>query len=170
MRLLILGSILALSTGCIIIHDEARVGGGDRARGCPADLDCDGLDDAEEVRTGTDPSNADCDGDGLDDGAEAAAGMDPLNPDTDDDGLDDATEVNGSTDPLNPDTDDDGLLDGEEVDIGTDPVESDTDGDGLLDGDEVSQCGSDPRSSTQMMTVFMMARKLRLERICLPGH
>ena len=90
MRLFLIGTLLAGSVGCIVIHDEARVGGSKGERGCQADLDCDGLSDADETRYGTDPNNADCDGDGVDDGEELVAGTDPLEIDTDGDGIDDS--------------------------------------------------------------------------------
>jgi len=50
-----------------------------------ADIDNDGLDDAEEQAAGTNPNDADTDDDGLEDGAEVALGSDPLDEDTDDD-------------------------------------------------------------------------------------
>jgi len=44
------------------------------------DFDGDGLTNAQEQATGTDPTMADTDGDGTSDGAEVAAGSDPLAP------------------------------------------------------------------------------------------
>jgi len=58
-----------------------------------ADTDGDGLDDADELALGTDPSNADPDEDGLNDGDEVAAGTDPTNADSDGDG-----ELDGADD------------------------------------------------------------------------
>jgi hypothetical protein len=118
------------------------------------DSDHDGLDDDRELALGTDPTVADTDGDGLADGREVAIGTDPLVADTDDDGLDDDRELEAGTDPLVADTDDDGLADGRELDVGTDPLDPDTDGDRLLDGwevrnetpDGVELPGSDPLS------------------------
>ena len=107
------------------------------------DFDGDGLDDADELRDGSNPAVADSDGDGIDDGAERAAGTDPTDTDSDDDGRTDGQEAADGTDPLNPDTDGDGLNDGDEAKAGSDPMNPDTDGDGLNDGAEVA-AGSDP--------------------------
>jgi len=128
------------------------------------DSDGDGLLNADEVKTGTDPLKADTDGDGLSDGDEVntyrtnplVADTDkdglsdgdevlkyktnPLGPDTDGDGLNDGDEVSRRTDPLNTDTDKDGLGDGVEASLGTDPTQQDTDKDGLLDGQENQTC------------------------------
>ena len=110
-----------------------------------ADNDADGVENADEVRDGTDPLLADTDGDGLDDGAEIAFGSDALDPDVDADGLTDSGELAASTDPNLADTDADGLDDGQEVlDVGTDPLDEDTDGDLIDDGTEVEQLGTDP--------------------------
>ena len=46
-----------------------------------ADLDGDGLSDADEAELGTNPEQADSDGDGTDDGEEVDAGTDPLDAD-----------------------------------------------------------------------------------------
>jgi len=45
------------------------------------DSDADGLSDADEWRSGTDPDNPDSDGDGHSDGSEFDVGTDPLNAD-----------------------------------------------------------------------------------------
>jgi Cys-rich repeat protein len=97
------------------------------------DTDGDGLSDAAEEASCSDPNNADSDGDGLEDGVEIAASVagvydagvdtDPCDADTDDDGLSDGVEKNGTgplegigaLDPLSPDTDGDGLNDGTEL-------------------------------------------------------
>lgn len=97
------------------------------------DSDGDGLPDALENTTCTDPNDPDTDKDGLPDGLE----------DTNHNGIVDL----GETNPCDADTDDDGLLDGNAgsedlnangvVDPGeTDPVNPDTDGDGIFDGTE----------------------------------
>lgn len=58
------------------------------------DSDEDGLDDAEEFDSGTDPFKSDSDNDGLSDHQEVHLyGTDPLSPDSDGDGLDDKYEV-----------------------------------------------------------------------------
>ena len=58
------------------------------------DSDQDGLWDAEELSSGTDPSIQDTDGDGLTDGAEIDIfNTDPLNVDSDGDGISDALEL-----------------------------------------------------------------------------
>ena len=101
------------------------------------DDDGDGLGDAQEQVTGTNPLNPDSDGDGVGDAADAF----PLNPsewaDPDGDGI----GSNGD-----PDDDNDGLSDAQEQLTGTDPQEADSDGDGLLDGFEVAN-GFDPLHS-----------------------
>ncbi len=55
--------------------------------GPAGDLDGDGLSNAGEFASGTDPNDADSDGDGLMDGPEIASGSDPGDPDSDGDGL-----------------------------------------------------------------------------------
>ncbi|MFN3199191.1 MAG: MYXO-CTERM sorting domain-containing protein [Bradymonadia bacterium] len=133
-----------------------------------ADIDEDGLTDAEEAQVGSDPDRPDSDDDGLLDGAEVAAGTDPLDPDSDDDGLSDAIELQRDPplDPLDADTDDDGLCDGQPpvpeavecsagedlnadglLDPGeSDPALADTDGGGTDDGDEVLRDETDPQN------------------------
>jgi|GEM_PF-2906697 len=107
----------------------------------------------------------DTDGDGLPDALEEQTCTNPLDADTDDDGLPDGVEDsnrNGivnwwETDPCNPDTDGDGIQDGTEMGITqghptytnlgffqpdmdpsttTNPLSSDSDGDGIPDGVE----------------------------------
>ncbi len=89
-----------------------------------ADLDGDGLSNAQEFQHGTDPRKADTDGDGLTDGQEVALGTNPLNADSDGDGLSDSAEVNAPipSNPLLADTDGDGVSDFNEVTLGTDPT------------------------------------------------
>lgn len=101
------------------------------------DTDGDGVVDAVENATGTDPFVADTDDDGLSDGTERRLGTDPTAPDTDHDGVGDRQELALGTDPSESDTDDDGLSDGMEFASGTEPTDPDTDGDRLLDGWEV---------------------------------
>ncbi|MGB0653278.1 MAG: hypothetical protein ACPGQL_08775 [Thermoplasmatota archaeon] len=107
------------------------------------DFDADGLDDADEIALGTDPTDPDTDGDGSPDGEEIAKGTDPKDPDTDKDGVTDGTEVLLGTNGTNPDTDADGLTDGEEVALGTSPTDPDSDADGIPDEEEV-EAGTDP--------------------------
>jgi len=103
------------------------------------DLDSDGLNNSDEVESGTNLTTADSDGDGLTDGAEVHQyGTDPSIADTDEDGLLDAAEVRGGSDPTLADTDHDGLVDERELAVGTNPTAVDTDGDGLTDQREVS--------------------------------
>ena len=64
------------------------------------DADGDGLNDREEYRHLSDPSNPDTDSDGLLDGEEFSLRTDPLIPDTDNDGTPDAKEVAEGTNPL----------------------------------------------------------------------
>lgn len=112
------------------------------------DTDSDGLSDGDEVnKYKTDPLKNDTDGDGLTDGDEANKyGTDPTQADTDGDGLGDWDEIDvHGTDPLTLDSDGDGLPDGAEVnDYKTDPLKADSDGDGLNDGGEVDVHGTDP--------------------------
>ncbi len=90
------------------------------------DTDHDGLTDAFEKASGTDPLNADTDNDGLTDGFEVSAShTDPNVADTDHDGLSDSFEATLGTDPLNPDTDHDGLTDSAEVHFGSNPLGAD---------------------------------------------
>jgi hypothetical protein len=127
------------------------------------DADGDGLTDADEANTGTDPMNPDTDGDGLSDGEEVLIYVsDPLNYDGDGDLLPDFNEVlQHGTDPLNPDTDGDGVSDHDETLAGTDPLDEgaqgaqdgqegnggavvDSDGDGIADEEEMYLYGTDP--------------------------
>ncbi|HUT55619.1 MAG TPA: hypothetical protein VM658_19675, partial [bacterium] len=86
----------------------------------------------------------DTDGDGIPDAEESSSATDPGDWDTDDDGLADGDEVAiYHTLPTNPDTDGDGLCDGEtgvsgvcsdgEITYGTDPLSWDSDGDYIPD-------------------------------------
>lgn len=65
-----------------------------------SDADLDGLDDLEELVTGTLVNVTDTDGDGLSDGLERRLGTNPLLPDTDGDGFSDMAELAGGWDPL----------------------------------------------------------------------
>lgn len=89
----------------------------------------------------------DTDGDGLVDAVEAASGTDPELPDTDHDGLVDGAGglIPMSVYPAGIDSNLDGYADGEQ-DFGTDPANPDTDNDGIADGIEVLQ-GSNPLDS-----------------------
>jgi outer membrane protein OmpA-like peptidoglycan-associated protein len=101
----------------------ARIAPEFTAIGGPTDSDHDGLNDADELKWGTDPYDPDTDKDGLTDGEEVHTyHTDPLNPDSDWDGLKDGPEVKThKTDPLLRDTDHGGVSDGHEV------LEDDTD-------------------------------------------
>lgn len=99
----------------------------------PCDQDGDGLTNAEEGTSGTNPTNPDTDGDGINDGNELTAGTDPLNP----------CDPPNATPACNIDTDGDGLLDGAETGYGTDPLNPDSDGDGINDGTEITN-GTNP--------------------------
>ncbi|MCL2313989.1 MAG: adventurous gliding motility lipoprotein CglD, partial [Proteobacteria bacterium] len=110
------------------------------------DMDCDGLEDWDEILRGTDPLNPDTDGDGIWDGVEVAYGGRPLrDPLCADIYAQLPQNPTNKTNPLLADTDCDGLLDGEEEAIGTDPNNPDTDDDGILDGIEMGrQFSPDP--------------------------
>jgi hypothetical protein len=121
------------------------------------DTDGDGLDDIEERRIGSDPTEADTDADRLSDGEEVQVhGTEPTLPDSDDDLAWDGFEIESGTDPLDPgsypaictppvtaDADGDALTDCAEASWGTDPLNHDTDGDTWWDGFEVA-FGTDP--------------------------
>ncbi|MEP7012168.1 MAG: hypothetical protein ABJC13_17740 [Acidobacteriota bacterium] len=115
-----------------------------------ADLDFDGLSDADETVAGTDPANPDSDGDGLLDGFESRYGFNPLvageqHLDPDGDGLDNLAEQVAGTNPTRPDTDGDGLSDGAEVlSHHTDPLDDDSDEGGRSDSMEINIDGTDP--------------------------
>ena len=64
------------------------------------DSDRDGILDADEYTSGTNPVLADSDGDGVDDPTELAAGTDPFDTDTDGDGIGDGAERAAGSDPL----------------------------------------------------------------------
>ncbi|MCP3135777.1 adventurous gliding motility lipoprotein CglD [Pyxidicoccus xibeiensis] len=101
------------------------------------DSDFDGISDAVESATGTNPARPDTDGDGLEDGIEDknkngrvdGSETNPRLTDTDCDGLQDGGGLTGF---LGEDTNGNGRVDGFE----TDPTNPDTDGDGLKDGVE----------------------------------
>lgn len=105
------------------------------------DFDADGLDDADEIRLGSDPTVVDTDGDGLTDGDEVHLhNTSAVLADTDQDNLNDGDEIAIGSDPNNPDTDGDGLGDGNETGS---PLLRDTDADGVNDFDEFN-ASSDP--------------------------
>ncbi|MEV4534550.1 hypothetical protein AB0J82_12040 [Asanoa sp. NPDC049518] len=124
------------------------------------DVDNDGLNNLDEQRLGTSPTDPDTDGDGVNDGTEVAQGSNPLvadqprappvagdlppivpvptDTDADGDDLPDVMEEDNGTPADNPDADGDGLSDGEEFDRGISALKQDTDGDGLRDDYEVA--------------------------------
>jgi hypothetical protein len=102
-----------------------------------------------EQRYGLSDSNAadaalDPDADGLSNAAEYASHSDPTAADTDGDGLNDAAEVNTHhTNPTRSDTDADGLTDGAEVNTHfSNPLDADSDDDGYSDLVEVLYGGN----------------------------
>jgi hypothetical protein len=118
------------------------------------DTDADGVRDGAEIRWGLDPLDpadgaADVDGDGLTNAEESDLGTAFDRADTDGDTLDDGREVAAGTDPLAADTDEDGLEDGDEAALGTDPLATDSDLDGSGDGFEFS-FGSDPNDPASL--------------------
>ncbi len=109
------------------------------------DSDGDGISDAVETETGTDPLDDDTDDDGILDGNEDIDGdgrrdfltgeTDPRVPDSDGDGVSDGVE-RGLTQPEGDDTDP-GMFEADtDPTTTTDPTNPDTDGDGLGDGEE----------------------------------
>jgi len=109
------------------------------------DPDSDGLDNASEFETGTNPNVADTDEDGYSDSVESGTGKWVSADDT-------------GTNPLKADSDNDGLLDGvENPDLaydpdnpedqpGSDPNLKDTDDDTVSDGQEIAK-GRDPSTA-----------------------
>jgi len=111
-----------------------------------ADSDSDGLTDALELDTGTDPFDDDSDDDGLLDGPGSgedtnANGVvdpgetDPGDSDSDNDGIQDGTEK-GLTQPEGSDTNMALFVPDADPSTTTDPTDADSDDDGLLDGQE----------------------------------
>ncbi len=100
------------------------------------DNDEDGLSNAEEFITNTDPNNSDSDDDGVTDGDEVNTwASDPNVVDSDGDGLSDGQEINEyNTMALSIDSDEDGISDYREViELESNPLSSDSDNDGLPD-------------------------------------
>ena len=121
------------------------------------DDDNDGISDADEGATGTnplvaDPASTDTDGDGLTDANESDETSATIT-DTNGNGVSDANEAldtdgDGTPDATDTDNDNDGISDADEGATGTnplvaDPASTDTDGDGLTDANE-----SDETSAT----------------------
>lgn len=108
-------------------YDENKIG----TNMNKGDSDDDGLNDYLELSIGYNPlsenseedGKKDYDNDGLSNIQEIRHGTDLTNADTDEDQLNDYEEVYVyGTDPLNKDTDSDGILDGIEIKFGTDPL------------------------------------------------
>ena len=84
---------------------------------------------ADSVTEGVSDADADIDEDGISNAEEIVLGTDPRSSDTDEDGLSDYDEINTHhTDPLNEDTDGDSIMDGSEWKIGLDPTNGSTHG------------------------------------------
>jgi len=84
---------------------------------------------ADSVTEGVSDADADIDGDGISNAEEISLGTDPMSADSDNDGLSDYDEINTHhTDPLNNDTDGDSIMDGSEWKIGLDPTNGSTHG------------------------------------------
>jgi hypothetical protein len=121
----------------VIIDDDSDI-----------DTDNDGLNDALEDITCTDPNDADTDDDGILDGWEDSNsnGMvdtgetDPCNIDTDGDGIQDGTELTYNSDNIGSDTDTGIFQPDLDPETTTDPLNPDTDNDGWDDGEEDINC------------------------------
>ena len=108
------------------------------------DNDGDGLTNALENATCTDPDDADSDDDGIFDGLEDAnlngevddGETDPCNSDTDGDGIQDGTEIGLTSEDIGPDTDSGAFIPDADPTTTTDPTLADSDGDGMSDGEE----------------------------------
>ena len=131
------------------------------------DTDNDGLNDEWELywfgdlsHTGTE----DADQDGLSNAGECNTWTDPLEPDTDHDGLPDGWEAQYGLDPNAPndpniDSDGDGWTNGQEADQNTDPLHVDTDGDGVedaMDADPLDPANDDVATPENTCNVTMM--------------
>lgn len=128
--------------------DSDGDGTGDNSDG---DIDGDGLDNATELRLGTDRFKYDTDGDGIGDAADncrLAANAeqidtdgdgagDSCDDDSDGDALADTRESAIGTNPYATDSDGDGVSDKYELDNGLNPLAPDTDGDGYNDKDDL---------------------------------
>ena len=91
----------------------------------------------DSVKETVSDAEADMDGDGLTNAEEIKNNTNPLVADSDKDGLNDKEELKKyHTNPIEKDTDKDGLTDGSEIKFGFDPNKEDTDENGILDGDE----------------------------------
>ncbi len=112
----------------------------------PTDTDQDGLWDALEEVTCTDPNDADTDDDGISDGVEDAnqnyavdtGETNPCDLDTDDDGIQDGTELGVTSENIGTDTDTSAFVPDADPATTTDPLDDDTDNDGIKDGEEDS--------------------------------
>ena len=102
------------------------------------DTDGDGINDATETATGTDPNNVDSDNDGIPDGADVSSGATSII-DTDGDGIQDGADVDNTTATNNTDTDGDGIIDIVDAYHNTDP--NDADGDGISDAADATPLG-----------------------------
>ncbi|RKX26567.1 MAG: hypothetical protein DRP46_10725, partial [Candidatus Zixiibacteriota bacterium] len=100
----------------------------------PPDSDGDGLTDASEVSSGTNPFDADTDDDGIRDDLEYSYGTDPTMADTDGDGLLDGTELGFTWANVTPATEPSVFEPASDPDLITSPTNADTDGDGMPDG------------------------------------
>ena len=125
------------------------------------DPDNDGLSNAQELTSNTNPNNPDTDNDGLTDGLEVLThGSNPRLADSDGDGLNDGPEITAGSNPNDPDSDDDTLTDGAEVNTHhTSPLSIDTDGDGYNDPTELIS-GTNPALASSTPGGSFIARVL----------
>jgi hypothetical protein len=169
-----------LVTAGLVANDTSVPNGDKLGDACDADIDNDGLSNADEAALGpggashnlcpsasaaTSPLLFDSDGDRVGDRAECALGTDPMNAaskpparpagDTDGDGLPDALEIAIGSNPNVVDTDGDHIADGIEFKgYNTSPLLTDTDGDGCADGKEIGSVNADKTvNSTDLLIV-----------------